>query len=237
MSKNLTLIITIALSGIAVFASYLINFFLTPFITDNIGIDAYGYFTLAKTIVNYASIITVGFTAFMIRFISIEYFKKNFKNASEYYSTSILSVIIVSIIIIFISLICIAYIDKLLVIPKELVSSVKILFVLVTINFCITNLSIPFSAIFYIKDKLIWYNFIKIISYLVEAVALIILFSTLSANVLLIGIGLICSSLTIFIGNFIFSAVYLKNTLKFNFHYVSIKKNRKINKKWSMAIS
>ena len=62
--KNKALIKTLLTSGIAVVLSYLINFFLTPFITDTAGTEAYGFVTLAKTAVNYISIITVAFTAF-----------------------------------------------------------------------------------------------------------------------------------------------------------------------------
>ena len=45
---------TIVISGLSVVISYLINFFLTPFITDNIGMGAYGFVSIANNVVTYA---------------------------------------------------------------------------------------------------------------------------------------------------------------------------------------
>ena len=53
---------TIVISGLSVVISYLINFFLTPFITDNIGMGAYGFVSIANNVVTYAGIITVALT-------------------------------------------------------------------------------------------------------------------------------------------------------------------------------
>ena len=54
--NNLRIATAIIVSGLGVFISYLINFLLTPYITDNIGIEAYGFVSLAKNFVNYAQI-------------------------------------------------------------------------------------------------------------------------------------------------------------------------------------
>ena len=85
--KNKALIKTLLTSGIAVVLSYLINFFLTPFITDTAGTEAYGFVTLAKTAVNYISIITVAFTAFIVRYITLAYYRKKYEEANAYYSS------------------------------------------------------------------------------------------------------------------------------------------------------
>lgn len=60
MSKdNSRLIKTICISGSSAVISYLINFFLTSFISENVGIEAYSFVSIAKTAVSYAQIITV----------------------------------------------------------------------------------------------------------------------------------------------------------------------------------
>ena len=68
---NFKLAKTILITGFGVFISYAINFLLTPYITDNVGIEAYGFVSIAKTAVSYAEIITVALTTFVVRYISI----------------------------------------------------------------------------------------------------------------------------------------------------------------------
>ena len=48
----------------------LFNYFLlTPYITDTIGIEAYGFVSMAKTAVSYAQIFTIALTTFVVRYI------------------------------------------------------------------------------------------------------------------------------------------------------------------------
>ena len=60
-------------SLIAVFVNYFMNFLITPYVTNNIGVEAYGFVALANTFISYADIISVGLNAFAGRFISIAY--------------------------------------------------------------------------------------------------------------------------------------------------------------------
>ena len=52
---------------------------LTSFLTENVGVDAYGYVSIAKTFVSYAGIITIALTAFIVRYITISYNEGNIK--------------------------------------------------------------------------------------------------------------------------------------------------------------
>ena len=93
MSKdNSRLIKTICISGSSAVISYLINFFLTSFISENVGIEAYSFVSIAKTAVSYAQIITVALTTFIVRYISINYHQKQMEKARAYYSSLLLHV-------------------------------------------------------------------------------------------------------------------------------------------------
>ena len=46
-------------SLIAVFVNYFMNFLITPYVTNNIGVEAYGFVALANTFISYADIISV----------------------------------------------------------------------------------------------------------------------------------------------------------------------------------
>ena len=87
VSEKKKVFIVMAASGAAFAINYLINFFLTPFITKNLGTDAYGYVTLAKTIASYAVIITTALNSYAARFITIEYHKEDYEKANVYFNS------------------------------------------------------------------------------------------------------------------------------------------------------
>ena len=70
MSDNKRLVKTLLISGLSAILSYLINYFLTAYITEHVGIEAYGFVSMAKTSVNYAHIITIALTNFTVRYIT-----------------------------------------------------------------------------------------------------------------------------------------------------------------------
>ena len=129
--KNSTqFVISVLFSVIAVGLNYLISLVLTPYITENIGTEAYGFVSLAKTFANYASIITVALNSFSSRFISVEYHKGNFKKANQYFNSILIADAGLGIIILAIFGVIILNLQRILTIPPELVYDVKLLFVL-----------------------------------------------------------------------------------------------------------
>ena len=95
-NDNKRLIKTIIISGLSAVISYLINFFLTSYISENVGIDAYGFVAIAKTAVSYAQIITVALTTFIVRYISISYHRGEMEKANSYYSSSVMACVTLS---------------------------------------------------------------------------------------------------------------------------------------------
>ena len=60
-----------------------INFFLSPYIISNVGMDAYGFVTLANNFVMYASLITIALNSMASRFITVELYRNNKEEANE----------------------------------------------------------------------------------------------------------------------------------------------------------
>lgn len=223
MKKNVLL--SIFFSILAVLVNYGISFFLTPYITENVGIDAYGFVSIAKTFVGYASIVTIALTSFVVRFISVNYHKKDFVSANGYYSTSIVACVGISLAIFAFFAVLIWDLDSLINIPPALSSSVKILFALVLINFVITTIATPFGTSFYIKERIDISAIIKIIGYTVEAVLLVLLFSVLEPAIWFVGVGIISFSTV----NILLSYAFTKKAtpeLSFAFRLVSLKKTK-----------
>ena len=207
--KNKQIAKTIIISGVASLLSYLITFFLTPYITENIGIEAYGFVTLSKTVVGYVDIIMTALTAFIVRYISVAFHKNRLDEARSYYSSSIIACLILSLFILFTAIIITLKLDHILNIPNPLVCSVKILFLLVFVNFFIVTLNVPLSAFAYIKNRLDITGIIKIIGCCVEALVLVILVFLCPLNIWFEGMGILSASIVILICTIICNKKFL----------------------------
>lgn len=188
---------TIIISGLSVVIGYLINFFITPYITDNIGIDAYGFVSIANTTVTYATIITTALTAFVVRYISIAYHEERKKDANKYFSSSLMACVILSVSIFAVMALVTLKLELFLNIPDRLVHSVKVLFILVYINFIITTVTTPYGAAAYIKNRLDITGMAKVIGHLCDAGVLLILFSLFKPEVWFVTIGKITTAVVL----------------------------------------
>lgn len=221
--ENKRLFQTIFILGISTVISYLINFLLTPYISNNVGIEAYGFVSIAKTAVSYAQIITVALTTFIVRYITLNYHKNKLEEANSYYSSSVMACFELAGAIFLFALVCIFKLENLLKIPENLIPSVKLLFVFVFINFVLTTMITPLNAGCYIKNRLDLHGIVKIISYIAEALVLIIVFKYCTANVWVVGLGSFVAAIVLVVGNYILKQK-LTPELKFSKAVVSYRR-------------
>ena len=126
------------ISSIVVFATQLsISFFLTPFILKNLGNEAFGFLTLANSIVSYGYILTVAINSVAGRFVALEYHKNNIKRANFYFSSVVIVNLFFTLLIAFFSLIFTINLEYFLNITDELTIDVKVMFLLYFLNFCL----------------------------------------------------------------------------------------------------
>lgn len=222
-NDNKRLIKTITISGLSAVISYLINFFLTSYISENVGIDAYGFVAIAKTAVSYAQIITVALTTFIVRYISMNYHKGEIEQACSYYSSSVMACITLSGAIYLIAMVVIAKLEFVLKIPTELVGPVKVLFLLVFLHFVITTVTTPLNSGCFIKNRLDLSGILKIVSYIVDAVVLITVFSLSVPSIWVVGLGSVISSSVLAIGIYVLKRKLVPD-LVFKKSLVSVKR-------------
>lgn len=187
---------SLIIMGLSSIFGYFVTLFLASYITENIGIEAYGFVSIAKTFVDYGGIITVALTSFIVRYITINYHKNDIKEANSYYVSSINACVILCIFLCLIFIGVIVNLQHLIKIPDYLVPSVKILFVMVFLTFEITTLATPFGTGFYISNRLDLSGIIKIIAYLVEILSLVILFLFFKPSVWFAGFVTLVAALT-----------------------------------------
>ena len=200
MKKNSKLLLTIIISGLSFTIGYCVNFFLTRFITENVGTDAQGYITLSKTIATYIVIATTALNSYASRYISLEYHKKNIDKANMYFSSVFGANLIAGTFFLLLTIAVIPYIGTWFTIPDVLRRDVSVLFVLVFTNLFISLLSTAFQASTYIKDKLYLTSIFRGASYFVEAACLLCLYNFLPTRILYAGIGMIAATIINFYG-------------------------------------
>ena len=131
-----------------------ISFFLVPYITEVIGVDAYGFVGLANDFVSYAQIITIAINSMASRFITIKIHEGEKEEASKYYSSVVIANIILSIILGIIGIVFVIFMQHFVNIPDNLLLDVKLLFALMFANFIISILTSTFSVATFCTNKL-----------------------------------------------------------------------------------
>lgn len=176
------------------FVSAGINFFLSPYIVLQLGVEAHGFVGLANNIVSYISLSTVALNSVASRFISLEYYRENHTEASRYYSAVFWGNLITTFIIIIPSIIFIYKLENLIEVPVKLVSDVKTLMLLLIINFCLTTLTNLWNVSTFITNKLFLNSTRDLASMFVKLLLLLYLFTTYEPHIYYVGLAQLIST-------------------------------------------
>ena len=195
------LLINLIASITAFLVQLAINFFLSPYLVENLGDAAYGFIGLANNFVSYASILTVALNSMASRFISVEINRNNMKRANEYYSSIFIADILLSLVVAVASVIIIFNLQYIINIPNELIFDVKLTFCLVFINFIITILSTVFTVATFVKNKVYIASIRNIISNILRIILLLGMFALLQPKIYYIAIVSIICSIYLLIAN------------------------------------
>lgn len=114
-----------------------INFFLSPFITKYLGVEANGYITLANNFISYFTLITTALDSMAGRFMMISIRRNNYQEANEYYSSVLFGDWMLSAILFLPCFILIFNLERFIQINPTMLTDVKVLFSLVFLNFFI----------------------------------------------------------------------------------------------------
>ena len=166
-----------------------INFTLTPYITNSVGAEAYGFVSLAKTFISYANIFMVALNSYAARYLTISYLKKSERELEQYFSTVYFSDVAVGGVLFGIGCLCVVGLDNILNISPGLVADVKRLFLLTFFAFFLTTVNTVFNASAYVKNRLDFANAIKVLAYVIEAVILLVCFIIFDASIWYVGIA------------------------------------------------
>lgn len=188
MSSNKKTIINVICSIMVLFTNVIINFFLSPYIVKNIGVEANGFIILANNFVMYAQLIVAALNSMAGRFISIEYIRGNYKKANLYYNSVFWGNLIIVAILIIPAIISIYKLDMLIDIPPNILFDVKLLFGFVFFNFFITTGLPNWDCGTYISNRLDRSYIPQMITSILRCVLIFGMFTLLTPKVYYVGL-------------------------------------------------
>ena len=222
MNRNKQLTINLVSSILAFIINMGISFFLTPYITKNIGVEAYGFVSLGTQFINYASLVTIALNSMAGRFITIEIHKKNWESANKYFNSVLLSNVIVAGAMLIPSILVVVYLEKLVEIPADILIDVKVLFVFLFTNYLVSIIVSSFGVSTFATNKLHLKSMREIEATILKAVLLITLFVMFEPAVYYLGFTTVIVMLYISFFNIYYTKKFLPK-IKIRKTYFEIK--------------
>ncbi len=208
--------INMIFSAIAFVLNLFINFFITPYITEQFGSDAYGFVKLANDFTSYASLFSIALNSMASRFLMLQRVQENIKEAQKYYSSIWLANIVLSAILVIPSVICIIFLDIFLDIPKILIFDVKITFAVTFASFLGNLASSTYSNCYYLTNKLSVGSIRDAVSNIIRVSSILLLFIIATPRISYVAIGAFISTIFAIIYNIVNTK---KLTPEFRFRY------------------
>lgn len=185
-----------ALSGVG------ISFFLTPYIVEHLGKEAYGFFPLSNNFIMYAGIITTALNSMSSRYITISLEKKDMKEVNVYFNSVLFGNIIISLGFVVISALFCFFITYILDIPANLIYDVRLLFIFIFVSLIINVSSAVFQVTAFALNRFDKLAFINIISNVLKLASLILLFYFFTPRIYFLGVAAVVTAFYMFLANY-----------------------------------
>lgn len=189
MSSNKKTMINLICSLMVLATNVVISFWLSPYIVENIGVEANGFVTLANNFVTYAQLIVTALNSMAARFIAIAYVKKDYKKANLYYNSVFWGNLIIVAVLILPTIYMIAKLENFIEIPSNIIFDVKLLFGFVFLNFFVTTGFPNWDCGTYVTNRLDRSYVPQMLTSIFRCVFLILIFIILSPKVYYVGIA------------------------------------------------
>lgn len=185
-----------AISGVG------ISFFLTPYIVEHLGKEAYGFFPLSNNFIMYAGIITTALNSMSSRYITISLEKKDIKEVNTYFNSVLFGNIFISIGFVFVSALFCFFINRILDIPINLFEDVRLLFIFIFISLIINVSSAVFSVTAFALNRFDKLAFINIIANVIKMGVIITLFYFFTPKIYFLGLSAAFVAVYMLIANY-----------------------------------
>lgn len=227
MKNNKQLFINMAANLIAFAVNLGINFFLTPYIINTVGNEAYGFIPLANNFISYVNIFTIALNSMASRYISMELNRGNETQANVYFNSVLLSNTMISVIISLPSILMVLYINHILNIPEYLLRDVQITFIFVFLNLIVGLLGNVFAVATFAKNRLELSSKRNIEGNIIRGAVILLLFCVFQPKIYFVTATALIVTIYTVVTNVIFTKK-LTPELKFKPHCFSFGAIRKL---------
>ncbi len=179
----------------------LVSFFLTTYIVEKIGTEVYGFVGLANNITGYVVVFTVAINSLANRYITIEYVKKDYNSANKYFSSVTAANIVVVLIILVPAVILLLNLEKVINIPPEFVTDVKVLWAFVFLMFGFTLAFGRMEVSTFAHNRIDLSALRTMESNILKVIVLVVLFYFFAPKVYFVGISAFVCSLYMIVAN------------------------------------
>lgn len=188
----------VALNMIANTSSFVfatvVSFFLTPYITKHVGIEAYGLVGLANSFIAYVTLFTAALSSMASRFIVIEIHKNDFREANKYFSSVLIANVLIAMTLTIPTIWLICNLDKINV-RQSLMFDAQLTFSIVIFGFFVSLVGSFYGVVLYAKNLLYKGSFRTMESNIIRLILILLLFSYLDTRIYYVAIATFVASL------------------------------------------
>lgn len=154
MTNSKKIILNIVANLISFVITIMISLFITPIIVEQLGGEAYGFVGLAGNFVNYAGLVTVALNSMASRFVSIEIYKGDYKEANKYFSSVFFANLAIALVMLPVFVWIVLRLEYLIEIPVQLMTDVKIAFAITFVQFLVNVLLSRYEIATFVTNRL-----------------------------------------------------------------------------------
>jgi len=230
MGKSKQLFINLGASVVVFLVQFFISFWLSPFVVERLGEEAYGFITLANNFTQYATLIAVSINSMANRYISLAYNSGDKEKANQYYASVFWMNMILSAVVFVVAAVLVWQIENLINVNAALLKDVKLTFALSFLNLIISFLSTCFTASTFVTNRMDLHAYTQIASNVTRMFVILGTFLLLTPKIYFVTLASVISGVLAF-----FCYVVYRRKLLPDFHlsrrFFSIKKI------WELATS
>lgn len=171
------------LTQIAALASQvIISLFLTPFVLERLGAEAYGFVGLVNNFVSYTAVATTALNSLASRFITLAFHKGKRDESKIYYSSVFFANCILASVVLGVSIILAMNIERIVNVSSLLVVDLRLTVLVAFANAGVGLVGVVFGVAAFIKNKLYLNSVAQLLSSVLRTAVICALFLTLPAH-------------------------------------------------------
>lgn len=187
MTGNRRTAINLISSLLVMFTNLLVGFILSPYLIENIGVEANGFVSLANNFVTYGTVIVIALNSMAARFVLIAYTQKDYQKANLYYNSVFWGNLLIVLVLLIPAAYLIARLEYLIDVPTEIIPDVKILFTFSFLGFFLQTGLPNWNCGAFVTNRLHRSYIPAAVIALVRCGVLLLIFALLSPHVWYVG--------------------------------------------------